>query len=166
MMLTTTSGVTNGALTTRRGAQRARELVEDAIKQGASVLLGGSQFGTGYHFEPTLITGASLNSRVYQEEQFAPIVSIYPFDSEDEVVALCNNTEMGLTNYVFTSNLSRAWRCYERLSSGTVAINTANAISAESPFGGLNQSGFGKEGGIQHGVNEFCVVKTAAITLL
>jgi succinate-semialdehyde dehydrogenase/glutarate-semialdehyde dehydrogenase len=76
-----------------------------------------------------------------------------------------NKTDMGLTNYVFTENLSRAWRAFERLRSGTVALNTANANTAESPFGGIKESGLGKEGGLGYGVEEFCVIKTAALTL-
>lgn len=158
-------GVTNGAVTVDRGAARAEELVADAKQHGAKILTGGKRFGKGFHFEPTLIVGAPQESRVYREEMFAPIVSIYPFESEDEVIDLCNDTDMGLTNYVWTQNISRAWRAYERLQSGTVAINTANANTAESPFGGIRESGIGKEGGFGYGVNEFTVVKTAALTV-
>lgn len=78
---------------------------------------------------------------------------------------LCNDTTFGLTNYVFTQDLSRAFRCSDKLQSGTVAINTANANAAESPFGGIKESGLGKEGGLKYGVEEFCVVKTTALTL-
>lgn len=157
--------MTNGALTTKRGAERAVLLVKDAVEKGGQVVMGGERFGTGYHFQPTLITNAPHDSRVYQEEMFAPICSLYPFDTEKEVVDLCNNTDMGLTNYVFTKDIARAWRCYENLESGTVAINTANANTAESPFGGIKESGLGKEGGLGYGVHEFCVIKTAALTV-
>lgn len=158
-------GVTNGALTTKRGAERAAKLVDDALKNGARLVMGGKRFGSGYHFEPTLIVGASHDALVYKEEMFAPICSLYPFNTDEEAINLCNSTDMGLTNYVFTKNISRAWTCYEKLESGTVAINTANANTAESPFGGIKESGIGKEGGLGYGVNEFCVVKTAAMTV-
>lgn len=159
------SDSTNGPVTTERGAARAVTLVEDAVKNGGKLVMGGKRFGTGYLFEPTLVLGASREAQVYREEMFAPIVSLYPFDTEDEVVELCNATDMGLSNYVWTQNISRAWRCYDRLESGTIAINTANANTAESPFGGIKESGIGKEGGLHHGVDEFCVIKVAAMTV-
>lgn len=158
-------GVTNGAITTERGAARAVELVDDAVKNGGKLLTGGKRFGTGNLMEPTLITHAPRTSRVYREEMFAPIVSLYAFESEDEVVGAANDTDMGLTNYVWTENLGRAWRCYERLESGSVAINTGVATSAESPFGGIKESGLGKEGGLGYGVDEFCIVKSAAMVV-
>lgn len=158
-------GITNGPLTTKRGAERCVELVDDAVQHGAKLILGGKRFGDGYHFEPTLLVGAAQRARVYKEEMFSPICSLYPFDNEDEVIDLCNDTPMGLTNYVFTQNLARAFRCSDRLQSGTVSINTANANSAESPFGGIKESGLGKEGGLGYGVEEFCVLKTTAVTL-
>ena len=156
-------GVTNGAITTERGAARAVELVEDAVSQGGKLITGGKRFGTGNLMEPTLITHAPRSARVYKEEMFAPIVSLYAFETEDEVIALANDTDMGLTNYVWTDNLARAWRAYERLESGTVAINTGVATTAESPFGGIKESGIGKEGGIGYGVDEFCIVRSAAM---
>jgi succinate-semialdehyde dehydrogenase/glutarate-semialdehyde dehydrogenase len=78
-------GVTNGPLTTKRGAERATELVEDALSKGAKVVTGGKRFGTGYHFEPTLIIDASREARIYKEEMFAPILPLYGFDTEEEV---------------------------------------------------------------------------------
>jgi succinate-semialdehyde dehydrogenase/glutarate-semialdehyde dehydrogenase len=86
-------GVTNGPLTTRRGAERATELVKEAVSRGAKVVTGGKQFGSGFHFEPTLITGASRDARIYNEEMFAPILPLYPFDTEEEV----GDTLTGLT---------------------------------------------------------------------
>lgn len=160
------SGITNGSLTTERGAERAVRLVNDACAHGAKVLMGGKRYGTGYGFEPTLLVGAQRSALVYREEMFAPICSLYPFENENEAIELCNDTDLGLTNYVWTKDIARAWRCFERLESGTVAINTANANTAESPFGGIKESGMGKEGGLGYGVNDFCVVKTAALTVL
>ncbi|TXT07525.1 hypothetical protein VHUM_03245 [Vanrija humicola] len=158
-------GVTHGALTTSRGAERAAALVADAVSNGATLVTGGKPFGTGNHFEPTILTGAPRNAKVYAEEMFAPIVSIYEFETEAEVVDLCNDTDMGLTNYVWTRDIGRAWRCYEKLESGTVALNTAIATTAECPFGGIKESGLGKEGGIGYGVDEFTVLKAAALTV-
>lgn len=158
-------GVTTGALTTERGAERAVGLVADAIKNGGTLHAGGKRMGTGFLFEPTLITGASKDAKVFKEEIFGPILSMYAFESEDEVVKLANATDMGLTNYVFSQNIGRAWRCYERLESGTVAINTAIANAAESPFGGIKESGSGKEGGLGYGVDEFLIIKSAAMTV-
>ncbi|WOO82712.1 Succinate-semialdehyde dehydrogenase [NADP(+)] [Vanrija pseudolonga] len=159
------AGVTTGALTTERGAERAVGLVADAIKNGGTLHAGGKRIGTGFLFEPTLITGASKDAKVYKEEIFGPILSIYAFETEDEVLKLANATDMGLTNYVFSQNIGRAWRCYEKLESGTVAINTAIANAAESPFGGIKESGSGKEGGLGYGVDEFLIIKSAAMTV-
>lgn len=158
-------GVTNGAVTTERGAARAITIIDDAVKQGATLVTGGKRFGTGFLVEPTLLVNTPRTATVYTEEMFAPIVSLYKFDNEAEVIGLANDTDMGLTNYVWTENISRAWRCYEKLESGTVALNTANASTAEAPFGGIKQSGMGKEGGLGYGVEEFTVVKLAALTL-
>lgn len=87
----TNTGITNGPLTTLRGAERAVELIEDAVKNGGKLLLGGKRFGSGYHLEPTLIVGAARTSRTFCEEMFAPICAIYPFETEDEVgdTSLC-----------------------------------------------------------------------------
>jgi len=78
---------------------------------------------------------------------------------------MANDTDMGLTNYVFTENITRAWRCFEALKSGQVAINNGNASSSEMPFGGIKESGMGKEGGFGYGIQEFCNVRTAALML-
>lgn len=158
-------GVTNGAITTERGASRAVELVDDAVNRGGHLLTGGKRFGTGYLMEPTLIVNAPKEARVYREEMFAPIISLYKFETEEEVINLANDTDMGLTNYVWTENGARAWRAFENLESGTTAINTAIASAAESPFGGIKESGIGKEGGFGYGVEEFCVNKTCAMTV-
>lgn len=158
-------GTTHGSVTTERGVERGVTLVDDAVKHGGKLVLGGKRMDSGYLMEPTLILNASKDAKVYREEMFAPIVSMYAFDNEDEVVALCNATDMGLSNYVWTKDIARAWRCYEKLESGTVALNTANANTAESPFGGIKESGIGKEGGLGYGVDEFTVVKVAALTI-
>lgn len=81
------------------------------------------------------------------------------------MVKLANDTDMGLTNYVYTQNISRAWRMFEALKSGQVAINDGNASSSEMPFGGIRESGIGKEGGFGYGIQEFCHVRTAALML-
>ena len=98
---------------------------------------------------------------VASEESFAPIVSLFRFDTESEVLARANDTAMGLTSYVFTSNADRIWRVMETIETGNVGINVGLTTSAEAPFGGWHDSGYGKEAGMGYGIAEYLKVKTA-----
>ncbi|KAL1997872.1 hypothetical protein VTN02DRAFT_530 [Thermoascus thermophilus] len=102
---------------------------------------------------------------ISREETFAPILALYRFETEDEVVRLANDTSMGLASYAFTKNIDRMWRMLENLEAGMIGMNTGNSSAAESPFGGIKESGYGKESGKDVAVNEYLITKTGTLTL-
>ncbi|KAL2859829.1 NAD-dependent succinate-semialdehyde dehydrogenase [Aspergillus lucknowensis] len=161
--------VTMGPLTTIRGVEKARHHVEDAIQRGAEVIHGGkapaaSEVGFGYFFEPTIIRDMDSSMLITHEESFAPIAAIYKFKTEAEVASLANNTDMGLASYVFTKDVDRTWRMLESLEAGMIGLNTGNSSAAETPFGGIKLSGYGKESGKDVAVAEYLVSKTCTMT--
>ncbi|PSN72956.1 aldehyde dehydrogenase [Corynespora cassiicola Philippines] len=158
---------TMGPLTTPAGVQKVESQVHDAKSRGATVLIGGNRVenAQGYFFEPTIIKGAASEMRVASEETFGPLLALFPFDTEDEAVEAANSTSMGLSSYFFTKNIDRTWRLLENLEAGMIGMNTGNASAAESPFGGMKDSGFGKESGKDIAVNEYLVTKTGTLTL-
>ncbi|KAF7912592.1 uncharacterized protein EAF01_001613 [Botrytis porri] len=160
-------GTTIGPLTTPRSIDKAENQVEDAKKHGGKVVLGGSKVKdtTGYFFEPTIILGAKKEMLITEEETFAPVLALYSFDTEDEAVEAANNTSMGLASYFFTKNIDRTWRLLEDLEAGMIGMNTGNASAAESPFGGIKESGYGKESGKDVAVNEYLITKTGTMTI-
>lgn len=169
-------GTTMGPVTTPNGLRKAEAQVQDALKLGAKLALGtgksqgeiskgdGSGQG-GYFMEPTVLTGMTKDMLMTNEETFAPVCGLYSFDTEDEVVKLANDTSMGLASYAFTKNMDRVFRLSENLEAGMIGINTGNSSAAESPFGGMKESGYGKESGKDVAVNEYLVAKTVTITL-
>jgi succinate-semialdehyde dehydrogenase len=102
---------------------------------------------------------------ITHEESFAPIAAVYKFKTEDEVLKLANDSEMGLASYVFTKNIDRTWRMMEKLEAGMIGVNTGNSSAAESPFGGMKMSGYGKESGKDVAVAEYLVSKTCTMTI-
>jgi succinate-semialdehyde dehydrogenase len=102
---------------------------------------------------------------VSREETFAPIAALYRFETEEEAVRMANNTSMGLASYAFTKNIDRMWRMLENLEAGMIGMNTGNASAAESPFGGIKESGYGKESGKEVAVNEYLITKTGTLTI-
>ncbi|KAJ5335080.1 Aldehyde/histidinol dehydrogenase [Penicillium brevicompactum] len=160
-------GTTMGPLTTPRSIEKATAQIEDARRLGADVLLGGNPLTSkpGYFFEPTILSGMTEEMLISQEESFAPIAALYRFDTEDEAVKLANDTSMGLASYAFTKNIDRMWRLLETLEAGMIGMNTGNQSAAESPFGGIKESGYGKESGKDVAVNEYLITKTGTLTL-
>lgn len=143
-------GTTLGPVTTERGIEKTLQHVEDAKKHGGQILCGGNKVtdkGPGYFFEPTVITNMNSEMLTSKEEVFGPLLGVYQFKTEDEAVKWANDTSMGLATYFFTSDVSRTWRLYENLEAGMIGMNTGNQSAAESPFGGIKQSGYGKESG-------------------
>ncbi|KXT07695.1 hypothetical protein AC578_10247 [Pseudocercospora eumusae] len=164
------SKTTMGPVTTERSLEKAEAQVEDAVKNGGKVIVGGKKLhGTagydGYFFEPTLITGAKDGMLISREETFAPVMALFEFDSEEEAVRKANDTSMGLASYFFTKNVDRTWRLLENLEAGMIGMNTGNSSAAESPFGGIKESGYGKESGKDVAVNEYMITKTGTLTL-
>ncbi|KAF2809591.1 aldehyde dehydrogenase [Mytilinidion resinicola] len=158
---------TMGPVTTPRGVEKALSLVADAKKKGAKVLMGGNKLSdtTGYFFEPTVITGITDDMEIASEEIFAPICTFIRFETETEAVKAANDTSMGLASYCFTKNVDRIWRLFENLEAGMIGLNTGNSSAAESPFGGMKQSGYGKESGKDVAVAEYMTTKTGTLTV-
>ncbi|KAH8682044.1 Aldehyde/histidinol dehydrogenase [Xylariales sp. PMI_506] len=164
-------GTTMGSVTTSRGLANAEELVQDAVSAGAKLVLGTGRrlnvagYPNGYYMAPTILTNMADDMFMSCEENFAPILGIYVFETESEVIKRANNTAMGLTSYVFTKDADRLWRCFENLEAGMIGLNTGNCSSAEAPFGGIKDSGMGKESGKDVAINEFMITKTATLTV-
>ena len=141
------------------------ELVEDAVGKGAKTLVGGQKMeGQGYFYQPTVLNDVSKEADLRYEEIFGPVAPIFSFDSEDEAIAAANDTEFGLVSYVYTRDLNRALRVIERLQTGMVGLNQGTVSNAAAPFGGIKQSGFGREGG-KEGIEEYLETKYVALNL-
>src|SRR2546423_530375 len=148
-------------------AQRSKvaELVQDAVGKGAKVLVGGSERdGAGYFFDPTVLGDVPDGARLLKEEIFGPVAPVAGFDSEDAAIAAANNTEYGLVAYVFTRDIKRAFRVGEGLETGMVGLNQGMVSNAAAPFGGVKQSGVGREGG-NEGIEEYLETKYVAVNL-
>jgi succinate-semialdehyde dehydrogenase / glutarate-semialdehyde dehydrogenase len=144
---------------------KVAELVQDATSKGAEVLLGGSKRdGAGYFYDPTVLTNIGGDARLLREEIFGPVAPVVGFDDEDAAIAAANDTEYGLVAYVYTSDLKRAFRVCERLQTGMVGLNQGMVSNAAAPFGGVKQSGFGREGG-REGIDEYLSVKYVAMAM-
>lgn len=152
-----------GPLINKSALDRITGLVEDATKRGATVLTGGAPLKQeGFYFPPTVISGVSPDAEITRDEIFGPIAPVMVFDDEEEVIAAANDTEYGLIAYVFTRDLGRGLRVSERLESGMIALNRGLASDPAAPFGGVKQSGLGREGA-HHGIMEFCETKYIAV---
>ncbi|MFJ4082574.1 NAD-dependent succinate-semialdehyde dehydrogenase [Streptomyces iakyrus] len=152
-----------GPLIDLAGRSKAHDLVRDAVKRGATVLTGGQlPDGPGCFYPPTVLTGIAPESQIIDTEIFGPVAAIRTFDTEDEVIAAANDTEFGLASYLFTQNLDRALRVAERLESGMIGLNTGLVSNPAAPFGGIKQSGLGREGGTV-GIDEFLEYKYIAV---
>ncbi|KEF51834.1 succinate-semialdehyde dehydrogenase [Exophiala aquamarina CBS 119918] len=158
---------TMGPVTTRRSLIKAEELATDAVAKGAKIILGsGKPAGrAGFFMEPTVLTGVQDNMLMSVEEIFAPVLGISVFDTEEEVVKRANNTSLGLASYVFTQDADRLWRTLENLEAGMIGLNTGGSSAAEAPFGGIKESGWGKESGKDVALDEFMVTKTGTLTV-
>ena len=142
-----------GPITTRPQHRKVLEYIEIAKAEGAACVLGGGpasrpECGDGWFVEPTIFTGVNPQMRIAREEVFGPVLSVIPFDTDEEAVAIANDTLFGLAAGVWTTSIKRALRMSERLEAGTVWINTYRAVSYMSPFGGYKRSGLGRESGI------------------
>jgi len=141
------------------------ELVADAREQGATVVTGGSATGNrGYFFEPTVLTDVPATARLVREEIFGPVAPVMTFSSDDEAIAAANASDYGLVAYVFTRDLERALRVSEALEVGMLGLNKGLVSNPAAPFGGVKESGFGREGG-REGIDEYLSVKYVAVDL-
>jgi len=151
----TEPGVTQGPLIDADALAKVEDHVADATRLGARVAAGGKRHALGGTFyEPTLLTGVTPQMKLFREETFGPVAPLIPFASDDEVIELANRTEFGLAAYFYSRDLGRAWRVAEALEYGMVGINTGLITTEVAPFGGVKQSGIGREGS-KYGIDEY-----------
>jgi succinate-semialdehyde dehydrogenase / glutarate-semialdehyde dehydrogenase len=150
-------GITTGPLINLAAVKKVEEHIADAVAKGGKVAAGGKALG-GNFFQPTIITGVTNDMAVAREETFGPVAPLFKFKTEEEVIALANNTEFGLACYFYARDIGRVWRVGEALEYGMVGINEGIISTAEAPFGGVKESGLGREGSV-HGMEEYLEVK-------
>jgi len=161
----TEDGVKVGPLIDDAAQQKVIELVADAVEHGATILTGGeTPTGGGYFYPPTVLTGVPRSARMAKEEIFGPVAPLTAFATEAEAIESANDTEFGLVAYVYTNDLRRALRVSEALETGMVGLNQGVVSNPAAPFGGVKQSGLGREGGFT-GIDEFLEVKYVGIAL-
>ena len=161
------AGVEVGPMFEKKALEQTINLVEDAKKNGAKILTGGSRskrFERGYFFEPTVLTGLSPKTKMLTEEPFAPVMPLLDFSKLDEVIEAANNTRYGLAAYVFTNDLTVAWRMGEGLEAGIIGINDPVPATPQCPFGGMKESGMGRELG-HEGSEAYLETKYVSIKL-
>jgi succinate-semialdehyde dehydrogenase/glutarate-semialdehyde dehydrogenase len=161
----TEDGVQVGPLIDKNAVDKVSELVGDAIDKGARAVVGARPGdGRGYFYQPTVLADVPADARVLKEEIFGPVAPVAAFDSEEAAVAAANDTEFGLVAYVYTADLKRAFRVVEALETGMVGLNQGMVSNPAAPFGGVKQSGFGREGGAE-GIGEYLEIKYVAMNL-
>jgi succinate-semialdehyde dehydrogenase/glutarate-semialdehyde dehydrogenase len=161
----TEDGVDIGPLINDDQRSKVADLVQDALAKGAEAVVGGSRLdGAGYFYEPTVLAGVAPDARVLKEEIFGPVAPVTSFSSEEDAIAAANDTEYGLVSYVFTRDLKRALRVCEGLETGMIGLNQGMVSNAGAPFGGVKQSGIGREGG-NEGIAEYLETKYVAVNL-
>jgi succinate-semialdehyde dehydrogenase/glutarate-semialdehyde dehydrogenase len=155
----TEAGVAMGPLIDERAVAKMEEHVQDALSQGGKLVLGGKRSALGStFFEPTVMTGVTQGMKVAKEETFAPLAPIISFRDEAEVIGMANDTEFGLASYFYAKDMARVWRVAEALESGMVGVNTGALANEMAPFGGVKQSGLGREGS-KYGIEGFLEIK-------
>jgi succinate-semialdehyde dehydrogenase / glutarate-semialdehyde dehydrogenase len=156
-------GVTQGPLINDKAVQKVESHIADAVAKGARVLLGGARHPLGgTFFQPTVLADATSAMRVAGEETFGPVAPLFRFKTEDELLAMANSTEFGLASYLYSRDIGRVWRIAEGLECGMVGVNTGLISNEVGPFGGVKQSGFGREGS-KYGIDEYLVIKYICI---
>ncbi|KAF9764139.1 hypothetical protein IL306_002892 [Fusarium sp. DS 682] len=156
---------TFGPVTTAAGLEKAESQVQDALQLGAQLATGSGKPFNGQFMEPVILTGMTKDMKMSSEETFGPVCGLFKFHTEEEAIQWANDTSLGLASYVFTKNVDRLWRLFEKLQAGMIGLNTGNGASAESPFGGIKQSGYGKESGKDVAVAEYLIEKTGTLTV-
>jgi succinate-semialdehyde dehydrogenase/glutarate-semialdehyde dehydrogenase len=148
----------------RESIEKIERLVSDAVGAGATIRLGGKTLeGPGYFYPPSVLANVQPGSEILKTEVFGPVAAVMPFDDVDEAIAQANATEYGLASYVYSNDLKKALQLAERIECGMVAINRGLVSDPAAPFGGVKQSGLGREGS-HHGLLEFCEAKYIAVS--
>ncbi|WP_395063942.1 NADP-dependent succinate-semialdehyde dehydrogenase [Paraburkholderia silvatlantica] len=157
--LGTEAGVTQGPLINEAAVLKVESHIEDALAKGAQVITGGKRHALGHgFFEPTILTGVTPAMKVARDETFGPLAPLFRFSSDEEVIRMANDTEFGLAAYFYSRDIGRVWRVAEALEYGMVGINTGLISNEVAPFGGVKQSGLGREGS-HYGVDDYVVIK-------
>ncbi|WP_265267414.1 NAD-dependent succinate-semialdehyde dehydrogenase [Sphingomonas lycopersici] len=152
-----------GAMINRQSIEKIDRLVADAVQRGAQIRLGGRALaGAGFFYPPSVLANVRQGSAILDEEVFGPVAAVLPFDDAEEAIRLANATEYGLAAYVYSADLKRALNIAERIECGMIAINRGLVSDAAAPFGGVKQSGLGREGA-HHGLLEYCEAKYIAV---
>ncbi|PZQ48658.1 MAG: succinate-semialdehyde dehydrogenase (NADP(+)), partial [Micavibrio aeruginosavorus] len=152
-------GVTIGPLINDKAIEKVESMVNEAQKSGANVLLGGKRHKLGgTFFEPTLVTGANDDDRLACEEIFGPVAAVYSFNADEEVAKRANNTRFGLAAYIYSEDQRQVWSLSEKLEYGMVGVNEPLLATDLAPFGGIKESGIGREGG-KYGLLEYTDIK-------
>lgn len=160
----TNEEVSIGPLINAKAAKDVRDFIQDAVDKGASVIVGGTESTQGECFvEPTVISGANKNMRVFSEEIFGPVSPLFRFRDEQEAIELANDTEFGLAAYFYTRDAGRVWRVSEALEYGMVGVNEGAISNEVAPFGGVKQSGQGREGS-KYGLDDYLEIKYVCIS--
>jgi succinate-semialdehyde dehydrogenase / glutarate-semialdehyde dehydrogenase len=150
-------GVTTGPLINAAAIKKVREHIDDAVKKGAKVVTGGKELG-GNFFEPTILRDVTPAMAVAREETFGPVAPLFRFKTEEDAIRMANDTEFGLACYFYARDIGRIWRVAEGLEYGMVGINEGIISTELAPFGGIKESGFGREGS-HHGIEEYLEIK-------
>jgi succinate-semialdehyde dehydrogenase/glutarate-semialdehyde dehydrogenase len=153
------AGVTQGPLIEEKAVQKVEQHIADALSKGARLMMGGKRHELGHSFfQPTVLADVKADMLVAHEETFGPVAPLFRFKTDDEAVALANSTEFGLAAYFYSRDIGRIWRVAEGIESGMVGVNTGLISNEIAPFGGVKQSGIGREGST-HGMDDYLVIK-------
>jgi succinate-semialdehyde dehydrogenase/glutarate-semialdehyde dehydrogenase len=153
------AGVTIGPMINESTVVKVEDQISDAVNKGASILIGGKRHQRGnLYFEPTVLTDVDASMKITREETFGPVAPIYSFKTDEEAINMANDTEYGLAAYFYSRDMSRIWRVSEALEYGIIGVNTGMIAGESVPFGGVKESGIGREGG-KYGIEEFLEIK-------
>ena len=162
-------GVAIGPLVNEAAVAKVENQVRDAVAKGAQVLCGGARLtegdlGKGHFFAPTVLTDVSPEMLIYREETFGPVAAVVPFDDDDDILAMANDTNYGLAAYIYSQNLTKVMHLFEGLEFGIIGVNDINPASAAAPFGGMKDSGLGREGS-REGIHEYLETKVGGFSI-
>ncbi|SDP46030.1 NAD-dependent succinate-semialdehyde dehydrogenase [Desulforhopalus singaporensis] len=162
-------GVSIGPLVNEKALEKVKSQVDDAVAKGASVICGGSRImekglDRGFFYAPTVLLNVTAEMKIYSEETFGPVAPVIVYDKEEDLLEMANDTSYGLAAYVYTNNLKKAFAMFEGLRFGIIGINDINPTSAAAPFGGMKESGVGREGAME-GIEEYLETKLGGFSI-
>ncbi|MGB7655319.1 MAG: aldehyde dehydrogenase family protein, partial [Novosphingobium sp.] len=159
------AGTEQGPLIDANAVAKVEEHVADALAKGATLMTGGKRHALGgTYFEPTVLSGVTQEMLVASEETFGPLAPVIRFETEEQAIAMANDSEFGLAAYFYARDLSRVWRVAEAIESGMVCVNSGILSTEIAPFGGVKQSGLGREGS-RYGIDEYVEMKYISLTI-